>query len=84
MYPISKTHVGEFIRKENNLEIKKLSEITKKEWVRFNWIEVDAVDGERIMGKGLQRTPEEAMGAVMQWEETEEYFDNDEKESEGE
>jgi hypothetical protein len=68
------------------VETKKLSEITKKEWVKFNWIDVtEAGDQERVMLKSLQRTPEEAMGAVMQWEETEEYFiDEEEKESEGE
>lgn len=68
------------------MEIKKLSEITKKEWVRFNWIDLtEPGDSERMMGKMLQRTPEEAMAAMMQWEETEEYFSDDEKkESEGE
>jgi hypothetical protein len=67
------------------VETKKLSEITKKEWVRFNWSEIDIADGERIFAKGFQRTPDEAMSAMMAWDETEEYFsDDDVKESEGE
>ena len=54
---------------------KKLSEITRAEWIAFNWIEIQASfeDGEdrRFMTQG-KRTPSEAAQAAIDWDSTEE------------
>ena len=53
---------------------KALSEITRKEWVTFRWIEVDPVmnDGvtERVFETRGSRSPDEAYQAMMEWDET--------------
>ena len=52
---------------------KKLSEITRNEWIAFQWIDVTEMgDEERIFNKGYKRTPDEAAQAQIEWDETEE------------
>ena len=52
---------------------KKLSEITRTEWITFNWIDnTNFVDTERMMIRGLARTPDEAAEAMEAWDSTEE------------
>ena len=48
---------------------KALSQITRKEWVAFRWIETTEFgDIERMFMVDGDRTPEEAMVALEQWE----------------
>lgn len=48
---------------------KKLSEITRKEWIRFQWVDITQMgDQERYMLRGYKRTPDEAMEAMEQWD----------------
>lgn len=49
---------------------KNLSEITRKEWIMFEWREVptDFEEPERVFVKGQARTPSEAMQAAEEWE----------------
>lgn len=52
---------------------KKLSEISRSEWVAFNWIEIGGVMGdeagdERIFMAENRRTPDEAAEAAMDWD----------------
>jgi len=50
---------------------KKLSEITRKDWIKYTWIDVSQFgDGERYMVQGFLRTPEEAFQAKLQWDQT--------------
>jgi hypothetical protein len=71
----------------NRLIEKSLSEITRKEWIQYQWNDVTQMgDAERFMLRGFKRTPEEAFEAMNQWDCIEEELaDNneDEKESEG-
>ena len=65
---------------------KSLSEITRKEWIQYQWNDVTQMgDVERFMLRGFKRTPEEAFEAMNQWDCVEEELadDKDEKESEG-
>lgn len=49
---------------------KKLSEITGKDWIIWQWFEVDGVFGEteRRFTRGMQRTPTEALQAAQEWD----------------
>jgi len=49
---------------------KKLSEITKKEWCLYQWLDTGVMGGEddRVFIRGFKHTPEEAMQALEQWE----------------
>jgi hypothetical protein len=51
---------------------KNLSEITKAEWVTFNWFDNQEFGSpeERLMVRGSRRTPDEAMQAQINWDET--------------
>ena len=53
---------------------KKLSDITRAEWIAINWIEIDPVMGsdntDRIFMANNKRTPSEAMEAAMDWDST--------------
>ena len=53
---------------------KPLAEITRDEWVSFNWGEVPASfgDGDRIFEANQRRSPDEACQAAMDWDSTEE------------
>ena len=50
---------------------KELSQITRKEWVAYRWIEIPPVmgdsDDERVFRSAGRRTPEEAMQALEEW-----------------
>ena len=59
---------------------KKLSEITRGEWIAFNWQEVTSMDdSERTLLAMEKRTPDEAAQAAEEWdftaEEREEFKD---------
>ena len=60
---------------------KLLSEITRKEWIQYQWIDVTQMgDAGRFMLRGFKRTPEEAFEAMNQWDcVEEELVDNDNK-----
>jgi len=67
---------------------KSLSEITRKEWIQYRWIDVTQMgDPGRIMLRGFKHTPEEAFEAMNQYDLVQyELFDDEEaegKESEG-
>ncbi|PKN20886.1 MAG: hypothetical protein CVU71_03655 [Deltaproteobacteria bacterium HGW-Deltaproteobacteria-6] len=47
---------------------KKLSEITRAEWVAIIWLECGEEDGERLFMANGRRTPDEAMNAAEEWE----------------
>lgn len=47
---------------------KKLSEITRKDWILYQWIDDDTFGVERILFRGRQRTPTEALQAAQEWE----------------
>lgn len=50
---------------------KKLSEITRAEWISFNWIDITEMgDEERMMLRGFRRTPDEAYQAMEEWDAT--------------
>jgi hypothetical protein len=53
---------------------KALSQLTREEWIKNNWIDVTQMgDSERMMLQGMQRTPDEMYNAMMEWEETAEF-----------
>jgi predicted RecB family nuclease len=53
---------------------KRLSEITREEWITFQWVDITEMgDSERIMLQRFQRTPDEMMQAMEDWEETEQF-----------
>lgn len=50
---------------------KKLSEITRNEWITYQWFDATQMgDEERMMGRAFLRTPDEAYTAMMEWDET--------------
>ena len=50
---------------------KKLSEITRSEWIAFNWVDTTEMgDTERMFERGFGRTPNEAAQAMEDWDET--------------
>ena len=51
---------------------KKLSEITRNEWIAFNWVEAPAPLGsnERIFVADSRRSPDEAAQAAIDWDST--------------
>ncbi|MFH2074906.1 MAG: hypothetical protein ABIJ57_06095 [Pseudomonadota bacterium] len=52
---------------------KALSEITRSEWIVFQWIEIPPTmgdDGERTFRDTGKRTPAEALQAVDEWDQT--------------
>lgn len=52
---------------------KKLSEITRSEWIAFNWVDITEMgDQERRFIRQFARTPDEAAQAQIDWDETEE------------
>lgn len=52
---------------------KKLSEITRAEWIGLQWIEVTSMgDDDRTFEVMHKRTPEEAAQAAEDWDSTEE------------
>ena len=52
---------------------KKLSEITRQEWIACQWYDVTEMgDDERIMQWTFKRTPDEAAQAMDEWDPTEE------------
>jgi len=55
---------------------KELSTITKAEWIAFDWFDSSEFgsNDDRIMSRGKRRTPDEAMQAKINWEETEDEF----------
>jgi hypothetical protein len=50
------------------MEPKKLSEITRKEWIMFAWLEACEFGEERSFIRGNERTPEEALQAAEEWD----------------
>jgi hypothetical protein len=63
--------------------IKKLDDITRKEWIAYRWIEIPPTmgdDGEREFIQKGKRTPDEAYQAMEEWDMTadERGFDSDE------
>lgn len=62
---------------------KPLSQILRNEWIKYQWFDVTQMgDDERIMGRALLRTPDEAYQAMMEWEETAEEREEPEPEEE--
>ena len=51
---------------------KKLSDITRSEWVAFDWVEIDQSfdDNDRVFMAETRRTPNEAAQAVLDWDST--------------
>ncbi len=50
---------------------KPLSEITRTEWIKYQWVDVTQMgDSERIMLQGFLRTPDESYQAMEEWEVT--------------
>lgn len=50
----------------------KLSEITREQWIKFQWYDATAMgDEERMLERGYERTPDEAMEAMEEWDSTE-------------
>jgi hypothetical protein len=53
---------------------KKLSEITRSEWIAFRWIEIEPTMGddsdERMFCTQGKRTPDEAAQAALDWDST--------------
>ncbi len=63
---------------------KLLSEITRKDWIVYQWIETTAMnDPERTFMRGEERTPAEAMQAAEEWDFLQSVKDEAEAESEG-
>lgn len=56
-------------------EVKLLSEITRKEWIKYQWVDVTQFGDARTMLQIQLRTPDEAMNAMMQWDSTAEERD---------
>ena len=56
-------------------EVKLLSEITRKEWIKYQWVDVTQFGDARKMLQIQLRTPDEAMNAMMQWDSTAEERD---------
>jgi hypothetical protein len=57
---------------------KKLEEITRNEWIAFQWVEIPPTmgdDGERVFIPRGRRTPDEAMDAMESWDVTAEERD---------
>ena len=51
--------------------VKKLSEITRTEWIKYQWVDVTQMgDPERMMQQGFLRTPDESYQAMEEWEVT--------------
>jgi len=53
--------------------IKKLDDITRKEWIAYRWIEIPPTmgdDGEREFIHKGKRTPDEAYQAMEEWDVT--------------
>lgn len=53
---------------------KKLSEITRKEWIAWQWQEVSTSFGDegRVFARGDKKAPDEARQAMEDWDSTEE------------
>ena len=50
---------------------KPLSEITRTEWIKYQWVDVTQMgDTERMMLQGFLRTPDESCQAMEEWEVT--------------
>jgi hypothetical protein len=52
---------------------KKLSEITRSEWIAFQWVEITQAfgsDEERTFRDNGKRTPAEALQAADEWDQT--------------
>lgn len=48
---------------------KTLSEITRKEWIIYHWLDLEEMGNDRrLFIKGLERTPDEAMEAAEEWD----------------
>lgn len=48
---------------------KTLSEITRKEWILYQWFEVEEFGNDRrLFMKGLERAPDEALDAAEDWD----------------
>jgi hypothetical protein len=51
---------------------KSLSDITRKEWVAYRWVEIPPVmgddDDDRIFRSAGKRTPDEMMMAIEEWD----------------
>jgi hypothetical protein len=64
-----------------NIE-KTLSEITRKEWILYQWIEATQFgDTERYFLRGQERTPDEALNAAQEWDFLESVKNEDEQET---
>ena len=51
-------------------EDKKLSDITRAEWICSHWMECTPGDDDRIFKRSYNRTPEEAAQAADDWDST--------------
>ncbi len=53
------------------MEKKVLSEITRAEWIKWQWIDITEMgNGERVMLRNFLRTPDEAAQAAEDWDQT--------------
>lgn len=49
---------------------KRLSEITRAEWIALRWVEITSMGGERTFVADDRRTPDEALQASEEWDVT--------------
>jgi hypothetical protein len=50
---------------------KKLSEITRNEWIAFQWLDITEMhEPERVLLRHHRRTPDEAAQAMEEWDAT--------------
>jgi hypothetical protein len=47
---------------------KKLSEITRKEWIAYEWIKVTGFQEQPVYTRGLKRTAKDAAKAAADWD----------------
>lgn len=50
------------------METKSLSEISRKDWILYEWIQYDEFGSNRTYYAGEERTPDEAMQAAEAWD----------------
>ena len=49
---------------------KKLSDITRQEWICYHWLECTPTDDDRVFLQHYRKTPDEAAKAAEDWDMT--------------
>jgi len=53
------------------MEKKGISEIMRKDWIKWQWFDATEMgEPERMLTRGLRRTPDEALQAMEEWDAT--------------